>query len=124
MHLFFHVHTSRQGHPNGRPVVQARRVCQRPATLLHKCGRCRHIAPPFSPALLEGAIVADREGRRARRAQRLAEDLAEDGMEEIDTSEKDKVATIEEGHVEGDDDDDDDSTDDMDAELAAMLEDL
>ncbi|MGB7374502.1 Rne/Rng family ribonuclease [Pontixanthobacter sp.] len=44
----------------------------------------------------------------------LAEDLAEDGMEEIDTSEKDKVATIEEGHVDGDDDDDDDDDDDSD----------
>lgn len=44
----------------------------------------------------------------------LAEDLAEDGVEEIDTSEKDKVSTIEEGLVDGDDDydgsdDDDDS---------------
>ncbi|GAA4039001.1 Rne/Rng family ribonuclease [Parerythrobacter jejuensis] len=44
----------------------------------------------------------------------LAEDLAEDGVEDIDTSEKDKVATIEEGHVEDDEDDedDDDSSDD------------
>ncbi len=49
----------------------------------------------------------------------LAEDLAEDGVEEIDTSEKDKVSTIEEGHVDGDDDydgsdddDDDESEDD------------
>jgi len=40
----------------------------------------------------------------------LAEDLAEDGLEEIDTSDKDKVSTIEEGH--SDDDDDDDSDDD------------
>ncbi|WP_379546614.1 ribonuclease E/G [Qipengyuania sp. DSG2-2] len=48
----------------------------------------------------------------------LAEDLAEDGLEEIDTSDKEKVATIEEGHVEddsdGDDDDDDDDDDDSD----------
>ncbi|ABC63447.1 Rne/Rng family ribonuclease [Erythrobacter litoralis] len=42
----------------------------------------------------------------------LAEDLAEDGLEEIDTSEKDKVATIEEGQLDSDDDDDDDSDDD------------
>lgn len=45
----------------------------------------------------------------------LAEDLAEDGVEEIDTSEKDKVSTIEEGHVDNDDDDDeDDESDDED----------
>lgn len=49
----------------------------------------------------------------------LAEDLAEDGVEEIDTSEKDKVSTIEEGFVDGDDDydgsdDDDDSEGDGD----------
>ncbi|MDN3645293.1 ribonuclease E/G [Pontixanthobacter aestiaquae] len=44
-------------------------------------------------------------------SEALAEDLAEDGMEEIDTSEKDKVATIEEGHVDGDDDDDSDDDD-------------
>ncbi|WBY15860.1 Rne/Rng family ribonuclease [Erythrobacteraceae bacterium WH01K] len=42
----------------------------------------------------------------------LAEDLAEDGVEEIDTSDKEKVATIEEGHVDGDDDDSDDEDDD------------
>ena len=49
----------------------------------------------------------------------LAEDLAEDGVEEIDTSEKDKVSTIEEGHVDGDDDydgSDDDDDDDDDSE--------
>ena len=45
-------------------------------------------------------------------AEALAEDLAEDGLEEIDTSEKDKVATIEEGNVEGDTDDDADGEDD------------
>ena len=38
----------------------------------------------------------------------LAEDLAEDGLEEVDTSDKDDVATIEEGHLDRDDDDDDD----------------
>ncbi|MEW4447869.1 ribonuclease E/G [Qipengyuania sp. JC766] len=48
-------------------------------------------------------------------AEALAEDLAEDGLEEIDTSEKDKVSTIEEGEsVNGDDDDDDDSDEDED----------
>ncbi|RGP40683.1 Ribonuclease E [Altererythrobacter insulae] len=44
----------------------------------------------------------------------LAEDLAEDGVEEIDTSEKDKVSTIEEGHVDNDDDEEDESDDDSD----------
>ena len=37
-------------------------------------------------------------------AEALAEDLAEDGLEEIDTSDKDKVSTIEEGHSDDDDD--------------------
>jgi ribonuclease E len=46
----------------------------------------------------------------------LAEDLAEDGLEEVDTSDKDDVATIEEGHLDRDDDDDDDSDDDSDEE--------
>ena len=47
----------------------------------------------------------------------LAEDLAEDGLEEIDTSDKEKVATIEEGHVADDDDsDDEDDDEDEDAE--------
>ena len=48
-------------------------------------------------------------------AEALAEDLAEDGLEEIDTSDKDKVSTIEEGQLEnGDDasDDDDDADED------------
>ncbi len=35
----------------------------------------------------------------------FVEEIAEDGVEEIDTSEKDNVATIEGGHVEDDDDD-------------------
>ena len=46
----------------------------------------------------------------------LAEDLAEDGLEEVDTSDKDDVATIEEGHLDRDDDDDDDGDDDSDEE--------
>ncbi len=40
-------------------------------------------------------------------AEALAEDLAEDGLEEIDTSDKDKVATIEDGASDDDDDEDD-----------------
>ncbi|WP_226700699.1 Rne/Rng family ribonuclease [Qipengyuania gaetbuli] len=50
-------------------------------------------------------------------AEALAEDLAEDGLEEVDTSDKDEVATIEEGHLDGDEDDEDDDSDgDDDAE--------
>nr|WP_137678293.1 ribonuclease E/G [Parerythrobacter lutipelagi] len=50
-------------------------------------------------------------------AEALAEDLAEDGVEEIDTSEKGTVSTIEEGQLEnGDDDDDDDDDDDSSAD--------
>ncbi|SFP11388.1 Rne/Rng family ribonuclease [Qipengyuania nanhaisediminis] len=45
-------------------------------------------------------------------SEALAEDLAEDGLEEVDTSDKDKVATIEEGHLDGEDDDDSDDSDD------------
>ncbi|MBY6013814.1 ribonuclease E/G [Qipengyuania gaetbuli] len=50
-------------------------------------------------------------------AEALAEDLAEDGLEEVDTSDKDDVATIEEGHLDGDEEEDDDDADgDDDAE--------
>ncbi|MGI9377864.1 MAG: Rne/Rng family ribonuclease [Tsuneonella suprasediminis] len=44
----------------------------------------------------------------------LVEEIAEDGVEEIDTSEKDDVATIEEGQLQGDDESDDDSEEDDD----------
>jgi ribonuclease E len=47
----------------------------------------------------------DAEDRES--AEALVEDLAEDGLEEIDTSEKDDVSTIEEGRYENGDDDDD-----------------
>ncbi|MFN2100563.1 ribonuclease E/G [Altererythrobacter sp. MF3-039] len=45
---------------------------------------------------------ADDDGEDEESSEALAEDLAEgdEGLEEIDTSEKDDVATIEEGHVE------------------------
>ena len=38
-------------------------------------------------------------------AEALAEEFAEDGLEEIDTSDKDHVSTIEEGQLEGDEED-------------------
>ena len=41
-------------------------------------------------------------------AESLAEEFAEDGLEEIDTSDKDHVSTIEEGQLEGGEEDDDD----------------
>ena len=44
-------------------------------------------------------------------AEALAEDLAEDGLEEVDTSDKDDVATIEEGHLDREDDDESDDED-------------
>ena len=49
-------------------------------------------------------------------AEALAEDLAEDGLEEIDTSDKDKVSTIEEGQLENGDDaaEEDDDSDEAD----------
>ncbi len=59
----------------------------------------------------EGNVPGDEYDAEDESAEALAEDLAEDGMEEIDTSEKDKVATIEEGNVDGDDDDADDDDD-------------
>ena len=46
----------------------------------------------------------------------LAEEIAEDGLEEIDTSEKDHVATIEEGHLDGEEPADDASDDEDDEE--------
>ena len=39
-------------------------------------------------------------------SEQLAEEFAEDGIEEVDTSEKDDVATFEEGHSDSEDDDD------------------
>ncbi len=51
----------------------------------------------------------DAEDRQS--AEALVEDLAEDGLEEIDTSEKDDVATIEEGQLDSEDGDEDDDED-------------
>ena len=62
----------------------------------------------------EGNLPGDEYDAEDESSEALVEDLAEDGLEEIDTSEKDKVSTIEEGHLDGDDDDDDDDSDDDD----------
>ncbi len=66
----------------------------------------------------EGITPGDEYDAEDESAEALAEDLAEDGLEEIDTSDKDKVATIEDGTSDDsdDDDDDDEESDDSDGE--------
>ncbi|NQZ46078.1 MAG: Rne/Rng family ribonuclease [Erythrobacter sp.] len=60
----------------------------------------------------EGISPGEEYDAEDESAEQLVEDLAEDGLEEIDTSEKDKVATIEDGASDdADEDDDDDSSD-------------
>ncbi len=59
----------------------------------------------------EGITPGDEYDAEDESAEALAEDLAEDGLEEIDTSEKDKVATIEDGTSDESDDDEDDDED-------------
>jgi ribonuclease E len=51
----------------------------------------------------EGIAPGDEYDAEDESSEALAEDLAEDGVEEIDTSDKDKVSTIEDGHVENGD---------------------
>ena len=58
-----------------------------------------------------GEMPGDEYDADDESSESLAEEIAEDGLEEIDTSEKDDVATIEEGHLDGSDDDDDDDSD-------------
>ncbi|MDP4575356.1 ribonuclease E/G [Qipengyuania sp. G39] len=55
-----------------------------------------------------GEMPGDEYDAEDESAEALAEDLAEDGLEEVDTSDKDKVSTIEEGQLDGDDDEDED----------------
>ncbi|MBV7260192.1 Rne/Rng family ribonuclease [Erythrobacter crassostreae] len=59
----------------------------------------------------DGNTPGDEYDAEDESAEALAEDLAEDGLEEIDTSEKDKVATIEDGASDEDDSDDEDDED-------------
>ncbi|MHA7818457.1 MAG: Rne/Rng family ribonuclease [Erythrobacter sp.] len=63
----------------------------------------------------EGVAPGDEYDAEDESSEALAEDLAEDGLEEIDTSEKDKVSTIEDGTSDDDDDDDDDDSEDEEA---------
>ncbi len=64
----------------------------------------------------DGNLPGDEYDAEDESSEALIEDLAEDGLEEIDTSEKDSVATIEEGQMDGDDDDDTDEDDDSEEE--------
>ena len=63
-----------------------------------------------------GEMPGDEYDAEDESAEALAEDLAEDGLEEVDTSDKDDVATIEEGQLDGDEEDDDDSDDEDDSD--------
>ena len=62
----------------------------------------------------EGIAPGDEYDAEDESAEALAEDLAEDGLEEIDTSDKDKVSTIEDGASDDDGDDEDEDGDDSD----------
>ena len=64
----------------------------------------------------EGIAPGDEYDAEDESAEALAEDLAEDGLEEIDTSEKDKVATIEDGESDDDDSDDEEDEDGEESE--------
>lgn len=66
----------------------------------------------------EGIAPGEEYDAEDESAESLAEDLAEDGVEEIDTSEKDKVATIEDGASDDDDSDEDDDDVDADGEAS------
>jgi ribonuclease E len=66
-----------------------------------------------------GEMPGDEYDAEDESSEQLVEDLAEDGIEEVDTSDKDEVATIEDGHVENgfsDEDDGDSDEDETDAE--------
>ena len=62
----------------------------------------------------EGVSPGDEYDAEDESAEALAEDLAEDGLEEIDTSDKDRVSTIEDGASDDSDDDDENDDDDDD----------
>ena len=59
-----------------------------------------------------GEMPGDEYDADDETGESLVEEFAEDGLEEIDTSEKDDVATIEEGHLDNDDDGSHDQGDD------------
>ncbi|MBY6128834.1 ribonuclease E/G [Qipengyuania aquimaris] len=63
-----------------------------------------------------GEMPGDEYDAEDESAEALAEEIAEDGLEEVDTSDKDKVATIEEGQLDGDEDEEDDEDEDDEEE--------
>ncbi|MBT8427058.1 MAG: Rne/Rng family ribonuclease, partial [Erythrobacter sp.] len=65
-----------------------------------------------------GEMPGDEYDAEDESAEALAEDLAEDGLEEVDTSDKDEVATIEEGQLDGDEDEEEDDSDDSEEDDA------
>ncbi len=65
-----------------------------------------------------GQLPGDEYDAEDESAEALAEDLAENGLEEVDTTDKDRVSTIEEGHSDDDDDDYEESDDDSDDDNA------
>ncbi|MEM6856362.1 MAG: Rne/Rng family ribonuclease [Pseudomonadota bacterium] len=64
----------------------------------------------------EGVSPGDEYDAEDESAEQLVEEIAEDGLEEIDTSDKDKVATIEDGTSDDDDEDESDEAEDDEAE--------
>ncbi|NNC52461.1 MAG: ribonuclease E/G [Erythrobacter sp.] len=65
-----------------------------------------------------GEMPGDEYDAEDESAEALAEDLAEDGLEEVDTSDKDEVATIEEGQLDGDEEEEEDDSDDSEEDDA------
>ncbi|MEO0689698.1 MAG: ribonuclease E/G [Pseudomonadota bacterium] len=59
----------------------------------------------------EGVSPGDEYDAEDESAEQLVEEIAEDGLEEVDTSDKEKVATIEDGASDDDDEDEDEDSD-------------
>ena len=66
-----------------------------------------------------GELPGDEYDAEDESSEALAEDLAEDGLEEVDTSDKDRIATIEDGQLDGDEEDEDESGGSIDDETDA-----
>ena len=60
----------------------------------------------------EGVSPGEEYDAEDESSEKLAEEIAEDGLEEVDTSDKEKVSTIEDGASDDDDDDSDEDDDD------------
>ena len=60
----------------------------------------------------EGVSPGDEYDAEDESAEQLVEEIAEDGLEEVDTSDKEKVATIEDGASDDDDEDEEEDSDD------------